>query len=149
MPTLFTRIIAGEIPGRFVWRDPDVVAFLTIEPFAPGHTLVVPRAEIDHWIDMPPELNAHVFEVARTIGQAVQRAFEPRRVGLLIAGEEVPHAHVHVIGFDSVAELSFAAANRNAGAEQLDASADALRAALTELGHQPAHRPARRPHLRP
>ena len=138
MTTLFTRIIDGEIPGRFVWRDSQVVAFLTIEPFAPGHTLVVPRAEIDHWIDMPPELNAHVFEVARIIGQAVQRAFAPRRVGLLIAGEEVPHAHVHVIGFDGIEQLSFAAADRNAGAEQLDAAAGQLRAALTELGHKAA-----------
>ncbi len=139
MPTIFTRIIQGELPGRFVWRDDDVVAFLTIEPFSTGHTLVVPRAEIDHWIDMPAELNARVFEVARVVGQAMQRAFSPTRVGLLIAGEEVPHAHVHVIGFDSIAQLSFAAADRNATAEQLDAAADALRHALVELGHDPAH----------
>jgi len=135
VPTIFTRIIDGELPGRFVWRDDDVVAFLTIEPFSPGHTLVVPRAEIDHWIDLPPELNARVFTVAQVIGQAVQRAFSPHRVGLLIAGEEVPHAHVHVIGFDSVAQLSFAAADRNATAERLDSDAARLRTALDELGH--------------
>jgi histidine triad (HIT) family protein len=134
MPTLFTRIIDGELPGRFVWRDPDVVAFLTIEPFAPGHTLVVPRAEIDHWIDMPPELNAKVFETARVIGTAMQRALQPRRVGLLIAGEEVPHAHVHVIGFENVGQLSFAAANRNANAESMDAAAEAIRNELRAMG---------------
>src|SRR3954454_18648522 len=117
MPTLFTKIIDGDIPGRFVWRDPDIVAFLTIEPFAPGHTLVVPREEVDHWIEMTPELNAKVFEVARVIGQAVQQAFQPRRVGLLIAGEEVPHTHVHVIPFENVGQLSFAAADRNASAD--------------------------------
>ncbi len=134
MPTIFSRIIDGELPGRFVWRDADVVAFLTIEPFSPGHTLVVPRAEIDHWIDMPPALNARVFDVARVVGQAIQRAFNPRRVGLLIAGEEVPHAHVHVIGFDDVGQLTFAAANRNATAEDLDDAADRIKRALVELG---------------
>ncbi|HEY3831983.1 MAG TPA: HIT family protein [Acidimicrobiia bacterium] len=134
MPTLFTRIIGGELPGRFVWRDPDVVAFLTIEPFAPGHTLVVPRAEVDHWIDMPSELNTKVFETARLIGQAVQRAFKPRRVGLLIAGEEVPHAHVHVIGFENVGQLSFAAVDRNVNAETFDANAEKIRAELRAMG---------------
>jgi diadenosine tetraphosphate (Ap4A) HIT family hydrolase len=134
VPTIFTRIIDGELPGRFVWRDADVVAFLTIEPFSPGHTLVVPRAEIDHWIDMPPALNARVFDVSRVIGQAIQRAFNPRRVGLLIAGEEVPHAHVHVIGFDHVGQLSFAAADRNADPAALDDAADRIQRALVELG---------------
>src|SRR3954452_15148674 len=134
MPTLFTRIIDGELPGRFVWKDADVVAFLTIEPFAPGHTLVVPRAEIDHWIDMPPALNAKVFETARVIGEAIQRALNPRRVGLLIAGEEVPHAHVHVIGFEHVGQLSFAAANPNASAESMDAAANAIRTELHAMG---------------
>lgn len=134
MPTIFTRIIEGELPGRFVWRDPDVAAFLTIEPMAPGHTLVVPRAEIDHWIDMPPELNAKVFETARIIGQAIQRAFQPRRVGVLIAGEEVPHAHVHVVGFEHVGQLSFAAIDRNATPESLDAAADAIRNELRAFG---------------
>ena len=65
MPTLFTRIIEGEIPGTFVWRDDQCVAFLSINPLAPGHTLVVPIEEIDHWVDAPPELNAHLFDVAQ------------------------------------------------------------------------------------
>jgi histidine triad (HIT) family protein len=134
MPTLFTKIIDGDIPGRFVWRDPDIVAFLTIEPFAPGHTLVVPREEVDHWIEMTPELNAKVFEVARLIGQAVQQAFQPRRVGLLIAGEEVPHTHVHVIPFENVGQLSFAAADRNASADAMDSAADKIREALRSMG---------------
>lgn len=134
MPTIFTRIIDGELPGYFVWRDPDVVAFLTIEPFAPGHTLVVPRAEVDHWIDMPPELNAKVFETARVIGQAIQRAFAPRRVGLLIAGEEVPHAHVHVIGFENVGQLSFSAIDRDVTQDALAAAAEAIRTELRALG---------------
>jgi histidine triad (HIT) family protein len=137
MPTIFTRIINGEIPGRFVWRDEQVVAFLTIEPMAPGHTLVVPRAEIDQWIDLPDELHAHLWSVAKTIGRAIEQAFSPRRVGVIIAGDEVPHAHVHVVGFDSVAQLSFAGVDRNASAESLDAAADKIRAALRAKGLHP------------
>ena len=135
MPTIFTRIINGELPARFVWTDADVVAFLTIEPMAPGHTLVVPRAEVDHWIDMSPELNAKVFEVSRIIGNAVQRAFSPKRVGVIIAGDEVPHTHVHVIGFQSVGQLSFASADRNASAESLDAAAESICGELRALGY--------------
>ena len=134
MPTVFTRIIDGEIPGRFVWRDDRVVAFLTIEPMHPGHTLVVTREEIDHWIDVPADLTSHLFDVAQTIGKAVDQAFEPRRVGVLIAGEEVPHVHVHVVPFDHVGELSFAAVDRNASPESLDAAADKIRDALRAMG---------------
>jgi histidine triad (HIT) family protein len=134
MPSIFTRIIDGEIPGRFVWRDPEVVAFLTIEPMAPGHTLVVPRAEIDHWVDLSDQLRARVFEVAHVVGRAIQDAFEPRRVGMLIAGDEVPHAHVHLVGFDSVSQLSFASVERNAPPERLDADAARIRTALRAAG---------------
>ena len=79
MATLFTKIIDGEIPGRFVWRDESVVAFLTIAPLKPGHVLVVPIEEVDHWLDLEPELLEHVLSVAQTIGRAVDRAFSPRR----------------------------------------------------------------------
>ncbi len=134
MTTLFTRIIQGDIPGRFVWRDSDVVAFLTIEPMAEGHTLVVPREEIDHWIDMTPDLNAKVFNVARQIGNAIQLAFAPKRVGVIIAGDEVPHTHVHVVGFRSVGQLSFAGVDRSASSDSLDAAAEAIRSALRSMG---------------
>jgi histidine triad (HIT) family protein len=138
VPTIFTRIIDGEIPGRFVWRDDRCVAFLTIEPMRPGHTLVVPIAEVDHWIDLDPDLAAHVFGVAQTIGRAVQEAFSPARVGLLIAGMEVPHAHIHVVPIDRESDLHFENADRAARAEDLDAAADKIRAALRAAGHDPA-----------
>ena len=70
MPTIFTRIIDGEIPGTFVWRDERCVVFLSINPLAHGHALVVPIEEVDHWVDVDPALVAHVFEVARIIGVA-------------------------------------------------------------------------------
>ncbi len=71
MPTIFTRIIEGELPGRFVWRDELCVAFVSINPLRPGHTLVVPRAEIDHWLDLDPELAAHLHFEIRPKGRAI------------------------------------------------------------------------------
>ncbi len=135
MPTLFTRIIQGEIPGRFVWKDPRAVAFLSIHPLRPGHTLVVPRDEIDHWLDLPPELTGHLVRVAQTIGRAVERAFSPKKVGLMIAGLEVPHVHLHVVPIDRVVDLDFANQDVNARPEDLDAAANRLRDTLRELGH--------------
>jgi histidine triad (HIT) family protein len=134
MPTLFTRIINGEIPGRFVWKDDQCVAFLTIEPMRPGHTLVVPREEIAHWIDLDADLCAHVFAVARLVGRAQSAAFDPRRIGVLIVGEEVPHTHVHVVPINEVGELSFAAVDHNPSAESLDGAADAIRRELRAMG---------------
>src|SRR3546814_4409056 len=96
MPSVFSAIINGDLPGRFVWEDEDVVAFLTIAPVTQGHVLVVPRAEVDQWQDVDPELFAKVTAVARNLGQAVRKAFDAPRSGLLIAGLEVPHLHVHV-----------------------------------------------------
>jgi histidine triad (HIT) family protein len=138
MPTLFSRIIAGELPGRFVWSDPQCVAFLTINPITPGHALVVPRAEIDHWIDVPPDLAAHLIRVAREIGRAIQSAFQPRRVALVVAGFEVPHTHLHVIGARAMRDLDFANADRNPEPAALDAAAEKLRAALRAAGHTQA-----------
>ena len=73
--SLFTRIIAGEIPGRFVWKDEHCVAFLTIAPIRPGHTLVVPREEINSWTDAPPALTAHLFQTAQEVARGIQAAF--------------------------------------------------------------------------
>ncbi|MEX1281114.1 MAG: HIT family protein [Acidimicrobiia bacterium] len=135
MATLFTRIIDGELPGRFVWSDDRCVAFLTIAPISRGHTLVVPRTEVDHWLDADPALLAHLTAVARTIGLGIDRAFSPRRVALLVAGFEVPHLHVHVLGAASEHDLKFENADPDVGAERLDEDMARLRGALTELGH--------------
>lgn len=130
MPTIFTRIIEGEIPGTFVWRDDRCVAFLSINPMAPGHTLVVPIEEVDHWVDLPPDLSAHLFDVAHRIARAQQQAFGPERVGLIIAGYEVPHTHIHVVPTNDMSELSFANAAASVTREQLDDAAARITAAL-------------------
>jgi len=130
MPTIFSRIIDGELPGRFVYRDEQAVGFLSIAPLRPGHTLIVPVAEIDHWIDAPPELNQHLIAVAQKVALAQQQAFSPTRVALIIAGLEVPHVHLHVIPIASEADLHFERAEQNPDPAALDAAADAIRHAL-------------------
>ncbi|MGH9209152.1 MAG: HIT family protein [Acidimicrobiales bacterium] len=135
MATLFTRIIDGEIPGRFVWRDDQAVGFLTIAPITTGHTLVVPRAEVDHWVDLDARLAEHLMLVAQRIGQAQMTAFRPVRVGMIVAGLEVPHCHLHVLPIDRESDLSFARADHDPDPAVLDDAADRLRTALRELGH--------------
>jgi histidine triad (HIT) family protein len=131
VPTIFTRIINGELPGRFVHRDDRAVAFLSINPLRPGHALVVPVDEIDHWLDAPPDLNAHLFALAQRIGRAQQSAFTPERVGLIVAGLEVPHLHLHVVPIRHEGDLDFANATRQVDDAEQDAIAEQLRAALT------------------
>ncbi|HYZ99961.1 MAG TPA: HIT family protein [Acidimicrobiales bacterium] len=135
MPSVFTKIINGEIPGRFVWRDERAVVFLTIAPMAPGHVMVVPIEEVDHWIDLDPDLAAHLMRVAREVGRAQMQAFRPRRVGMMIAGLEVPHCHLHLVPIDVEAQLSFARADHNPDPAALDDAAERLRAALHDQGH--------------
>jgi histidine triad (HIT) family protein len=134
MPTIFTRIMDGEIPGTFVWRDDVCAAFLSINPLRPGHTLVVPRDEVDHWIDCPPELANHLFTVSREIGTALQRAFNPTRVGFMIAGLEVPHLHFHLVPMDGVHDLDFANAASSVEREELDSAAGKIRSELRSMG---------------
>jgi histidine triad (HIT) family protein len=134
MPTIFTRIIDGEIPGTFVWRDDLCVAFLSINPLRPGHTLVVPREEVDHWIDCPPELARHLFDVSRQIGAAIQAAYHPTRIGLMIAGLEVPHLHFHLVPIDGVHDLDFSNAAASVEPGELDAAAGRIRSELRAMG---------------
>ena len=98
MASIFTKIINRELPGRFVYEDDDVVAFLTIEPMTQGHTLVVPRTEIDQWQAVEEGAFTRVMSVSQLIGKAVCKAFRAERAGLIIAGLEVPHLHVHIFG---------------------------------------------------
>jgi histidine triad (HIT) family protein len=130
MTSIFSRIIGGEIPGTFVHRDDRCVAFMSINPLARGHVLVVPIAEIDHWIDGPPELIGHLFEVSHRIGKAQKRAFDCERVGVIIAGYEVPHAHIHVIPTDHMGQLSFDNAAATVDRDDMEAAAAAIRDAL-------------------
>ena len=130
MASVFTMIINRELPGRFVYEDDEVVAFLTIEPMTPGHTLVVPRAEIDKWQDAEPGLFNHVMAVSQRIGKAVCTAFGSERAGVIIAGLEVPHLHVHVFPAFNLTDFGFANVDRHPSPESLDEARDKIIAAL-------------------
>lgn len=134
MPSVFTRILNREIPGRFVYEDDQCAAFLTIAPLQPGHTLVVPRLEVDHWLDLPPDLAAHLFTTAQKVGRGIQRAFPCEKVGVAIIGLEVPHVHIHLSPINAVGDLDFSKQNTSATPEELDEAATKIRAALAELG---------------
>ncbi|ABM06994.1 HIT family protein [Arthrobacter sp. Rue61a] len=135
MSTLFTKIINGEIPGRFVWKDQDVVAFLTISPITQGHTLVVPRDEVDSWTHASPELLAKVMDVAQRIGKVQEDLFDAKRVGVLMEGFEVDHLHVHVWPAYSTADFEIHNVDHNPDPAVMEATAVKLRAALREAGH--------------
>ncbi|MGB2757277.1 MAG: HIT family protein [Acidimicrobiia bacterium] len=129
MATIFTRIISGELPGVFVWSDETCVAFLSIAPLSPGHVLVVPREEIEHWIDLDPEITQHLITVAQEIGLALDAVYEPEKVGLMIAGLEVPHVHIHVLPINGVSDMDFANAKETTP-DELEYEAERIREEL-------------------
>lgn len=97
MSTIFTKIIEGDIPCHKVVETDDHIAFLDINPIAEGHTLVVPKKEIDYFFDLPDELMQSTMSVAKHIAHAIDEALNPLRTGVIVQGLEVPHAHVHLI----------------------------------------------------
>lgn len=134
MSSLFTRIRQGELPGHIVWDDGRCFAMLTIKPIREGHLLVIPHQEVDHWYDMDSTLNAHVFEVGRVLSQTLRSLFPCEKVGLMIAGLEVRHTHLHLIPITAIADLNFALAqDRDDALQQLTAAR--IRQALRASGH--------------
>ncbi len=129
MASVFTLIMEGKIPGHFVYEDDKAVAILTIQPIREGHVLVIPRQEIDQWSDLPVELAAHLMTVSHTIANAMKPLFPCTRIGMMIAGLEVPHTHLHLVPMDSMNDLNFAFA-KNADQAVLKNTAEKIRAAL-------------------
>lgn len=130
MASVFTKILSGELPGRVVWQDDEVAAILTNRPIRPGHTLVVPKQEIDHWIDVPAPLNARLFAAAQRVGKAIQKAFPCGKVGVAVVGLEVRHVHLHLVPIDSIADLDFSKQDPNADPAALDDAARRISDAL-------------------
>ena len=133
MASLFTRIIRGEIPGHFVYKDEICVAFLTINPIATGHTLVVPIEEIDEWVNLPTATSSHLMLVAKRIGLAQKQLYSCNRVGMIIAGFEIPHCHLHVIPANTMADLSFEHAAAHVESERLSEQAEHLASVLKTI----------------
>lgn len=134
MTTIFTQIIRGQSPARFIWSDEECVAFLTIEPRKPGHTLVVPRLEVDRWTDLDEPLVLHLMSVAHRIGLAQRDEWDADRAGLMLEGYMVPHVHVHVWPSWSPWEFHPAGIDRHPHPEDLDEAAVRLRSRLRTNG---------------
>tara|TARA_B100000902_G_C27322035_1_gene925381 strand:- start:8227 stop:8664 length:438 start_codon:yes stop_codon:yes gene_type:complete len=125
--SVFTEIINGNLPAHAIWRDDECVSFLSINPISNGHCLVVPIDEIDHWVDLPSEKVGHLLEVASIIGQSQMRAFNPNRIGQMIAGFEVPHTHLHVLPINDMTDLDFRNATSSVDQSQLAEHAKLIR----------------------
>ncbi|MCL1840201.1 MAG: HIT family protein [Propionibacteriaceae bacterium] len=134
MSTLFTKIIEGELPGNFVWKDDQCVVFASIDPITPGHMLVVPRLEVAKFTDAPDDLLGHLMVVAKAVGRAGELAYDAPRAVMIIAGFDVDHLHLHVLPAWGQDQMTFARAQR-ATPEQLADSCAKIRAALRELGY--------------
>ena len=107
MASIFSKIISGEIPCHKVAEDDRCLAFLDIRPVVFGHTLVVPKQEIDYIFDVPDDLLQHMMTFSKKVAHVLQQEVECIRIGVMVAGLEVPHAHIHLIPMNSIGELSF------------------------------------------
>lgn len=131
--SIFTKIIKGEIPGEVIFSDELCFVILTIEPISPGHMLIVPREQIDHVWDMPPDLYQHLMGIGKQMAELMRRAYSYKRVSLFVEGFGVPHAHLHINGLNEPIEptiIRHAATKRFATPEELKLEADKLRAVL-------------------
>ena len=126
MASIFTRIIGGEIPCHKVAENEKFIAFLDITPVAKGHTLVVPKMEVDYFFDLESDLLSEINLFAKEVATKLQRTVPCRRIGVAIIGLEVPHAHVHLVPLNTMADINFSA-------ERLKVSADELAALATEI----------------
>lgn len=130
MTSVFSKIIARELPGHFVFEDDQAVAIMTIAPVMPGHVLVIPKEEIDHWDDVPSSLMTHLMAVSRKLAKAMKEIYQCQRVSMQIIGIEVPHTHLHLIPINEITDADFAKAAM-AEADQLAAEAEKIRQAMS------------------
>ena len=129
MPTIFTKILAGEIPAHKILENDQYLAFLDIRPVNPGHTLVIPKEEVDYIFDMEDDLLKGLMVFAKKVAKAIRKTIPCQKIGVMVAGIEVPHAHIHLIPINSVGDLSFARA-KAATPEELAQVAQKIRANL-------------------
>ena len=129
MPSVFTRIASGDIPGHIVYEDDLAFAILDINPRATGHTLVIPRLEVDQLYDLPDHEYGHLWSVARTVAQAVRTVSGSERVYTFVIGDEVPHAHIHLIPSNLKGPIPFPPVE-SAAVDSLGDTAQSMREAL-------------------
>ena len=129
MPSIFTRIVNREIPAHILREDDNYLAFLDVRPIRAGHSLVIPKREIDDLFDLPDPLLAGLFIFARPVAKAIQETTDAQRVGVAVIGIEVPHAHLHLVPIDDIGGLDFRKAQPGDDAE-LKETAERIRSAL-------------------
>lgn len=132
MAGIFSRIIAGEIPSFKVYEDERVYAFLDIRPLKPGHTLLIPKQEIDYLFDIEGDLYDHLFRTARTIATAIKKVIPCTKVGMSVIGLEVPHAHIHLVPIDEIADMTFGGSSAHLSNDEQEAIASRIRAELAQ-----------------
>lgn len=126
MASLFTKIIKGEIPCHKICEDTKYLAFLDIRPINPGHTLVIPKKEVDYLFDIEDALLSGMIVFAKKVARAIKKEVECERIGVMVAGLEVPHAHIHLIPIRAIADLNFAKA-KPTGNDELAVMAEKIR----------------------
>ncbi len=119
MASLFTKIIKGEIPAHKIMEDEQFLAFLDINPIKPGHTLVIPKHEIDYIFDIEDDLLSDFMIFAKQVSRKISAAIPCKRIGIMVCGLEVPHAHIHLIPTDAITDLNFQNA-KPANAKELE-----------------------------
>lgn len=129
MASIFSRIVAREIPAHILHEDDAFLAFLDVQPIREGHSLVIPKAEVPDVFDLPESLLARIMPFARPVAKAIQQVTQATRVGIAVVGLEVPHAHVHLVPIEGIHDLDFRRA-RPAADEELAATAERIRAAM-------------------
>ncbi len=117
--TIFSKIIAGQIPSHKIAETDKFIAFLDIEPLVKGHVLVVPKVEVDKIFDVPDDYLAEMLVFAKPIAHAIEKAFNCKRCGISVIGLEVPHAHMHLVPINSSNDLNFTRAKLNCSQEEL------------------------------
>jgi histidine triad (HIT) family protein len=130
MPSIFTRIINREIPAYIVAEDDQYIAFLDINPLVVGHTLVVPKKEVDFIFDLDDQTLAGLNLFAKKVAQAIRKSIECKRVGVAVIGLEVPHTHIHLVPMNSMGDLNFTRAKLNPAKEELTAAAEKIKKAI-------------------
>src|SRR3989338_7489514 len=129
MASLFTKIVKGEIPCHKICEDAQYLAFLDIRPIHPGHTLVIPKKEVDYLFDVDDATLGGMMVFAKKVARAIEKEVECKRIGVMVAGLEVPHAHIHLIPIRAIADLNFAKA-KPTGNDELAARAEKIRRRL-------------------
>lgn len=126
MASIFTKIINGEIPSYKVYEDELCYAFLDVFPLTAGHTLVVPKEEVDYIFDVQDDLLAHLHVVSKKLAHAIGKAFPCEKVGMSVVGLEVPHAHIHLIPMNKVSDMDFSKPKLQFTKEQFEEARDSI-----------------------